>query len=88
MTFTKIELQGFASASREFFSPDYVKYPNINNSLADKRQTLYWNPNIQKQKDGNYFVRFFNNDIGKNFVITIQGIDKEGNIVFYESSIN
>lgn len=87
-TFNKMEIQGFASASREFFSPDYVKYPNINNSLADKRQTLYWNPNIKKQKDGNYFVRFFNNDIGKSFVITIQGIDKEGNIVFYESSIN
>ncbi len=87
-TFTKMEIQGFASASREFFSPDYLKYPNLNNSIVDKRETLYWNPNIKKQKDGNYFVRFFNNDISKGYKITIQGIDKEGNIVFYESLIN
>ncbi len=85
--FTKMEIQGFAAASREFFAPDYVKYPTLYLNLIDKRQTLYWNPNLQKQKDGTFSVRFFNNDTSKSYKITIQGIDKKGNLIFYEALV-
>ncbi len=84
--FSKIDMQGYA-VNREFFSPNYQKYPDLNKNLTDKRQTLYWNPNLKKDKNGSYQVTFFNNDISKSYKLVIQGIDKNGQLIFAEQII-
>jgi len=72
---------GYA-VSREFFNPDYSV--TWDSSFKDNRTTLYWNPNIRTDKNGNATIRFFNNDITKKYKITIQGIDKKGDILFID----
>ncbi len=85
-SFNKMEILGYAT-SREFYSPNYEKYPLLNKNLTDKRQTLYWQPNIKKSVDGTYSVQFFNNDVSNKFKLQIQGIDKNGALVFKELMI-
>jgi hypothetical protein len=72
---------GYA-VSREFFNPDYSV--TWDSRFKDNRTTLYWNPNIRTDKNGNATIRFFNNDITKKYKITIQGIDKKGDILFID----
>ncbi len=74
---------GFAY-TREFYSPDYSLYPELNKNEADNRLTLYWNPKIKKSKKGDYQIEFHNNDNTKAFKLIIQGIDQEGNLIFTE----
>jgi len=70
---------------RRFFSPDYANYPDIKD--VDTRTTLYWNGHISPSRDGKYRFRFYNNDKGKSFRLIVQGIDREGKLVFTEQLI-
>ena len=84
--FSKMEIQGF-EANREFFNVDYNKQPDLNKNTIDKRQTLYWNPKIKKDKSGKYNIHFYNNDIGNSYKLIIQGIDKDGQLIHHEQII-
>jgi hypothetical protein len=75
------KITGYA-VTREFFNPDYSVITDP--SLVDKRTTLYWNGNTKLDKSGIATIRFFNNDITKKYKITIQGIDKTGNLIYKE----
>ena len=84
--FSKMEIQGF-EANREFFNVDYKKMPDLNKNTIDKRQTLYWDPKIKKDKSGKYNIHFYNNDIGNSYKLIIQGIDKDGQLIHHEQII-
>lgn len=84
--FEKIEIIGF-EGEREFFNADYEKFPEFNKDLTDRRQTLFWSPSVKKNKIGKYVATFFNNDISNAYRVLIQGIDKNGKLIFYESII-
>ncbi len=84
--YNKIEILGF-EGEREFYNTDYEKFPELNKNLIDKRQTLFWSPSFKKGKTGRYSANFFNNDITNSYKILIQGIDKNGRLIFYESNI-
>ena len=84
--FSKLEILGF-EGEREFYVTDYEKFPELNKHLIDKRQTLFWSPSVKKGKTGKYAVSFFNNDITNSYKVLIQGIDKNGKLIFYESNI-
>ncbi len=86
-TFTKLEKIGYES-DREFFNIDYIKMPDINKNIIDKRQTLYWNPKVKKDKTGKYSFSYYNNDLSEFNFLLIQGIDKKGQIVYYQKVIN
>ena len=61
--------------SVEFYSPDY------NSKLPDKpdhRRTLYWNPNIKTDENGNASIQFYNNSTCKKMIISAEGITKDG----------
>jgi hypothetical protein len=77
--------EGYAIV-KQFFSPDYNADSVIKET--DRRTTLYWNGRISPAKDGQYHFRFFNNDTGKIFKLLIQGIDKEGRLIYIEKMIN
>jgi hypothetical protein len=81
-----VEKKAGYSVARQFYRPDFLLDPA---SLAgkDSQVTLYWNGNIHPNKNGKYRFRFANNDIGQQFKLVIQGLDKEGNMIYCEQLI-
>jgi hypothetical protein len=73
------------TVTREFYNPDYSLITD--NTNPDTRTTLYWNPNVKLDKTGHAHLRFYNNDITKKFKVVIQGIDKQGKLIFIEEII-
>ncbi len=68
--------KGYA-VSREFYSP---KYDVIQDSRPDYRTTVYWNPNVITDANGNANFSYFNTDVPGEYRMVIEGIDAEGNL--------
>lgn len=64
-----------------FLSPDYSSEERIQSRIPDFRNTLYWNPSVQRDKDGKYMVEFWASDLIGDYEINIQGITNEGKTV-------
>ena len=60
----------------QFYAPQYPA-GGIEGDI-DARRTLYWNPNVITDKDGNARVEFYNNSYSKNFVISGAGLTAGG----------
>jgi hypothetical protein len=69
---------GFYKA-RNFYSPVYEGSTAARNE-PDARATIYWNPDIVTDKDGNASFDFFNADGKGIYRLVIEGIDEAGNI--------
>ncbi|WP_295794643.1 MG2 domain-containing protein [Mucilaginibacter sp.] len=72
-----ITVRGFYKA-REFYSPKYESATD--NKLADLRTTIYWNPEILTDKDGNAQFEFYNANAKGSYRVVMEGIDSEGNL--------
>ena len=72
-----ITARGFYKA-REFYSPKYASVTD--NKLADLRTTIYWNPEIVTDKDGNARFEFYNADAKGSYRVVVEGIDEKGNL--------
>ena len=59
--------------AREFKIPDYHNEP-VTKNKDDFRNTIYWNPEIITDKNGEAEVTFFNSDASTTFRITTEGI--------------
>lgn len=65
---------------KTFYLPRYTG-PRANQpAQIDTRSTIYWNPNIETDKTGNADVEYFNADGRGTYRITVEGLDKDGNI--------
>jgi len=73
-----ITVMGFYKA-RRFYSPKYDN-PALVTKQRDLRSTIYWQPEIKTDKDGNAGFEYYNADGTGTYKITIEGIDKDGNI--------
>jgi hypothetical protein len=73
---------GGYNATRLFYSPKYDT-PAAGAGKADLRSTIYWNPSVLTDKDGNASFSFYNADGMGTYKAIIQGIDKDGNIGWY-----
>jgi hypothetical protein len=71
-----ITLPGFYQA-REFYNP---KYDHKVENLKDLRATIYWNPEIVTDKDGNASFDYYNADGVGTYRVVIEGIDENGNL--------
>ena len=71
--------KGYA-ALRTFYLPRYTGPRASQTNRTDTRTTIYWNPNVETDKDGNAAFEFFNADGTGTYRAIIEGIDKEGNI--------
>jgi hypothetical protein len=69
---------GFYKA-RNFYSPVNEGGTGTKNE-PDARTTIYWNPDIVTDKDGNASFDFFNADSKGTYRLVIEGIDEAGNI--------
>lgn len=81
--FSQKEVNGF-SFSREYYSPVYKSPASFN--TIDKRLTLFWQPNIKFNNNTQKFS-FYNNDIAKGYTITVQGVDKNGLLIFNTTTV-
>lgn len=72
----KTRLHGY-SAPAEFYSPDY-SYRSA--ADTDYRRTIYWNPDVTPDADGNATVRFYNNGSARTFVTDLQTVTPSGAI--------
>ncbi len=72
-----ITARGFYKA-REFYSPKYESAAT--NKLADLRTTIYWNPELVTDKNGNAQFEFYNADAKGNYRVIMEGIDEKGNL--------
>jgi Bacterial Ig-like domain (group 1) len=73
---------GGFNASKLFYSPKYNN-PATANIGVDLRSTIYWNPMVLTDTNGNASFNFFNADGQGTYRAVIQGIDKDGNIGWY-----
>ena len=60
----------------EFYSPQYPEGPVLGD--IDARRTIYWNPNVITDKDGNARVEFYNNSYSRKYTIRGAGITASG----------
>lgn len=65
------------AAAKEFYSPKY-DIKKDEHSAPDYRATLYWNPLIITDENGNAKVEFFNSDTAKEIQVSIEGLSPLG----------
>jgi hypothetical protein len=61
---------------RTFYSPKY----SAASPLPDTRSTIYWNPELITDAQGNATFEYLNNDSKGTYRVVIEGIDADGNI--------
>jgi hypothetical protein len=71
-------MQGF-SVCEEFYQPNYSKRPLP--EVKDYRRTLYWNPFLRLDQDGEAEVSFYNNGKPTTITVSAEGISRKGQIV-------
>jgi hypothetical protein len=65
---------------KHFYSPDYAVHDD-RHALADKRITLYWNPDVPVDTATHTAtIRFYNNDFSKHFRVVAEGIGADGSV--------
>jgi TonB-dependent SusC/RagA subfamily outer membrane receptor len=69
-------LQGY-SPTRIFYSPKYDINPT---DKPDLRTTVFWEPNLITDKEGNAKISYFNTDVPGVYRIVIEGIDVNGSL--------
>jgi len=74
----KTWLDGYSEA-REFYQPDYSVLPKD----EDYRRTLYWNPEVVPDEEGNAVVRFYNNSRCRRMKVNAETISADGIIGSY-----
>jgi hypothetical protein len=70
-----------------FISPDYSSFDRQLSRVPDFRNTLFWNPRLKTDKTGKAAIEFWSCDIRSNYVISVQGVTSNGDIVSLKSVI-
>ncbi|MDO3627462.1 carboxypeptidase-like regulatory domain-containing protein [Mucilaginibacter sp. BT774] len=72
-----ITVQGYQKV-REFYSPKYES--NATYALPDLRSTIYWQPELITDKDGNASFEYYNADSKGTYRVVVEGIDEKGHM--------
>ena len=73
-------LEGFAYPA-QFYSPDYSKQIPSEDK-KDYRRTLYWNPNLKLNDEGEAEVKFFNNSRVTQLSVDAEGQASDGTLLW------
>lgn len=71
----------------EFYIPKYETDSNKNDVKPDLRTTIYWNPSLISDENGNYDVKFWTADKNNNYTVILEGVGENGEIVRFKSTI-
>ena len=75
----RIILHGFTEP-KEFYQPNYKDKPLPD--TKDYRRTLYWNPNVKCDKNGEATIRFYNNAKTTKVKLSVAGLCKNGKMIY------
>ncbi|MDB4920215.1 TonB-dependent receptor, partial [Mucilaginibacter sp.] len=73
-----ITARGYYKA-RTFYSPKYDNL-EVNMKRKDLRSTIYWNPKLVTDTDGNAEIDYYNADTPGTYRMVVEGIDEKGNL--------
>ena len=76
------------SNSVEFYHPKYETPQEKSSSRPDLRSTIYWNPALQFDANGNAVIEYYTPDSTAPEDIIIEGIDENGHIYRLTQRIN
>jgi uncharacterized protein YfaS (alpha-2-macroglobulin family) len=63
---------------QHFYSPKYFKKQNT--IAADRRSTIFWEPNLVTGADGKATLSFYTSDITGTYTLIMEGADMNGSI--------
>ncbi|MFV0397847.1 MAG: hypothetical protein ACK5JU_07500 [Bacteroidales bacterium] len=69
----------------QFYHPKYET--DRPNSASDRRTTLYWNPDLRFDENGNTSVSFFTADRKTDYRIVVERISGDGTPVYMENTL-
>ena len=74
--------------SKEFYQPRYNSIEKRESTIPDIRKTIYWEPDLELDKNGFATVDFYNGDRYTNITCILEGITDEGKPIHSEYSYN
>ena len=74
--------------SVEFYSPVYDTPEKLKSTKPDLRSTIYWNPALQLDEEGNAIIEYYTPDSTAPEDIIIEGIDENGKVYRLTQTIN
>ena len=72
----------------EFYHPDYGEAASINSRIPDRRNTLYWNPNISMTSGKSEHLQFYTGDATGEYLMVINGITTNGTPLYQTKKIS
>lgn len=76
------------SDSVEFYHPTYDTPEKKDARRSDLRSTIYWNPALQLDEEGNAIIEYYTPDSTAPEDIIIEGIDENGKVYRLTQTIN
>jgi TonB-dependent SusC/RagA subfamily outer membrane receptor len=67
----------------QFYVPKYEVDTVLNSAQPDLRTTIYWNPKLVADSDGNVHVKFYTADKANNYSVVMEGLTSSGEICRY-----
>ncbi|MFD2147593.1 carboxypeptidase-like regulatory domain-containing protein [Mucilaginibacter antarcticus] len=64
---------------RQFYSPKYDN-PKVNARIPDLRTTIYWNPYVNTDANGEVKFDFYNGDGAGTYRVVVEGINADGEL--------
>ena len=78
---TQIVNYAGTQAPRKLYTPDYSSETNRKSRLPDYRHTLLWEPSLQTKGKSSLEVPFYTSDFSGEFLVTVEGLTKDGKII-------
>jgi hypothetical protein len=82
MSLTTVTPLGYQKPA-EFYVPKYNVDSVRLSEKADLRTTIYWNPELETDDNGNVHVSFYTADKSNNYSVVMEGISTNGEICRY-----
>jgi hypothetical protein len=70
-----------------FHAPEYSDTDNKQSRIPDFRNTLFWSPSLKPDKDGKVRFEFWTSDIVADYIVNIQGITGDGELISVKKPI-
>ncbi|MDD4967870.1 MAG: TonB-dependent receptor plug domain-containing protein [Paludibacter sp.] len=67
----------------QFYVPKYEVDSALNSPQPDLRTTIYWNPKLAADSNGNVHVKFYTADKANNYSVVLEGLTNKGEMCRY-----
>jgi hypothetical protein len=67
----------------QFYVPKYEADSVLNSAQPDLRTTIYWNPKLVADSNGNVHVKFYTADKANDYSVVFEGLTKSGELCRY-----